>query len=155
PRPGGLTPRSSRLPATPQERPRAGRQGTAGEGTEKRADGWRWPAVRTGPHSFSRSGPRDTAGLTGPPPRGHMSGHRIWLRSLGPTDTGSVWESNRALRVGRMRELEVSLADDSVSRQHAEVTLTGDGWVARDLGSTNGTFVNGVRIGRVGQRVRD
>jgi hypothetical protein len=45
--------------------------------------------------------------------------------------------------IGRAAECEVRLADTSVSRRHAEVRGAGDGWVVVDLGSTNGTKVNG------------
>lgn len=38
--------------------------------------------------------------------------------------------------------------DLDVSSQHAVVTLVRDTWVLRDLGSTNGTFVNGKRLER-------
>jgi pSer/pThr/pTyr-binding forkhead associated (FHA) protein len=38
------------------------------------------------------------------------------------------------------------LADTNVSRKHAEVRPEGAGFILSDLGSTNGTFVNGVRI---------
>ena len=40
--------------------------------------------------------------------------------------------------------------DDAVSRRHAAVTLVGGVWIIHDLGSRNGTWVNGARIN--GQR---
>ena len=48
--------------------------------------------------------------------------------------------------VGRMPESTLVLADPNVSRNHAEVRPQGDGYVVVDLGSTNGTRVNGVRV---------
>src|SRR5262249_15762184 len=42
---------------------------------------------------------------------------------------------------------EIALDDASVSRNHAEVFTTGRGWRVRDLKSTNGTFLNGNRLG--------
>jgi pSer/pThr/pTyr-binding forkhead associated (FHA) protein len=38
------------------------------------------------------------------------------------------------------------LADPNVSRQHAEIRPRGGGWVLTDLGSTNGSQLNGRRI---------
>jgi len=49
--------------------------------------------------------------------------------------------------VGREEGLDVSLVGEStVSRRHASVTRTGKSAVLKDLGSTNGTFVNGTRL---------
>jgi Protein of unknown function (DUF3662)/Inner membrane component of T3SS, cytoplasmic domain len=48
--------------------------------------------------------------------------------------------------IGRMPGCEVVLADANVSRRHAEIAPAGGGFVVRDLGSTNGTKVNGLRI---------
>jgi hypothetical protein len=45
--------------------------------------------------------------------------------------------------IGRSAECGVRLTDTSVSRRHAEIRPVGDGWTIVDLGSTNGTRVNG------------
>jgi putative nucleotidyltransferase with HDIG domain len=66
-----------------------------------------------------------------------------------------VWESTTRLRVGRQDTLEIVLDDGSVSRQHAEVFATSRGWRVRDLKSTNGTFLNGNRLGPADWPVRD
>jgi len=44
--------------------------------------------------------------------------------------------------IGRSRRCDVVVDDPNVSRQHAEIRRQGDGYVIRDLGSTNGTRVN-------------
>ncbi len=51
-----------------------------------------------------------------------------------------------ALVVGRMPECDVPLSDPNVSRRHAEVRRQGTGFVVVDLGSTNGTRVNGAQV---------
>ncbi|MEW6227149.1 MAG: FHA domain-containing protein [Bacillota bacterium] len=61
--------------------------------------------------------------------------------------------------LGRAAESDVVIDDPYVSARHAEVTRTGAGYKLRDLGSTNGTYVNGRRIRgecvlRPGDRVR-
>ena len=45
--------------------------------------------------------------------------------------------------IGRQSGCDVVLADPNVSRRHAELRRDGDRWVLVDLGSTNGTYVNG------------
>jgi hypothetical protein len=50
------------------------------------------------------------------------------------------------LVVGRMPECDVALSDANVSRRHAEVRRQGNGFVVVDLGSTNGTRVNGAQV---------
>ncbi len=48
--------------------------------------------------------------------------------------------------LGRSRECDVVLDDPNVSRAHAELRPRGGSWVLTDLGSTNGSSVNGRRI---------
>ncbi len=82
----------------------------------------------------------------------------IRLRGLSPAPfKGQTWEAEDLLRIGRLGPLEVVLDDNSVSRNHAEIRYTERGWRLRDLGSTNGTRLNGVRLsaGSWPLRVRD
>ena len=48
--------------------------------------------------------------------------------------------------LGRGRQCDVVLSDPNVSRQHAEIRPRGGSWVLTDLGSTNGSRLNGRRI---------
>jgi hypothetical protein len=48
--------------------------------------------------------------------------------------------------IGRSRQCDVVLADPNISRQHAEIRPRGGAWVLTDLGSTNGSLLNGRRI---------
>jgi pSer/pThr/pTyr-binding forkhead associated (FHA) protein len=48
--------------------------------------------------------------------------------------------------IGRGRQADVVLSDPNVSRQHAEIRPRGGSWVLSDLGSTNGSQLNGRRV---------
>lgn len=54
--------------------------------------------------------------------------------------------SAEVTRIGRSSEADVRLADTGVSRLHAELRLLGEEVVLVDLGSTNGTTLNGQRV---------
>lgn len=82
-------------------------------------------------------------------PSSHLS-----ISGISPQIAGLKWQSRNGLRIGRIENLDVILNQPSVSRLHAEFRLTPDGWVVADLGSSNGTFLNEVRVGRTPQRVR-
>src|SRR4051812_16096131 len=67
---------------------------------------------------------------------------------LVPGDAGPVL-------IGRSRRCDFVVADPSVSRRHALLLRSRDGWTLYDLGSTNGTRVNGWRVERAALRQGD
>ena len=54
--------------------------------------------------------------------------------------------SDPMTRVGRSADCEISLDDITVSRWHAEIQRTSTGYVVRDMGSLNGTYLNRERV---------
>jgi len=61
--------------------------------------------------------------------------------------TGRTFEVNvDRTTVGRVEDNTFQVADPSVSSHHAEILLRGPELLVRDLGSTNGTFINGEKI---------
>jgi pSer/pThr/pTyr-binding forkhead associated (FHA) protein len=59
----------------------------------------------------------------------------------------SVVLTHFPVRIGRGARADVRLDDIHVSRRHCEIIAIDGALAVYDLGSTNGTFVNGVRIG--------
>lgn len=51
-----------------------------------------------------------------------------------------------SLKIGRQATCRIVFNDSNVSREHAQMRRTADGWKLLDLGSTNGTKINGVKI---------
>jgi pSer/pThr/pTyr-binding forkhead associated (FHA) protein len=50
---------------------------------------------------------------------------------------------------------EVALQDPAVSRPHAQLEYTDNVWLVRDMGSANGTLVNGTPVSEKGRHLRD
>lgn len=91
------------------------------------------PAVKPG---ASKDGKRPArAGSKGPV-----------LRGLSGPVTGKTFDLSGVMVVGRVAGVDVRVDDDSVSRRHAELEAKGSTVVLRDLGSANGTTVNGSPI---------
>jgi predicted component of type VI protein secretion system len=73
------------------------------------------------------------------------SSFRMIVRS-GP-NPGTVFDLTKEVTlIGRDVTNEIVVGDAEVSRQHARLTRTPGGYVLEDLGSTNGSFVNGERL---------
>jgi FHA domain-containing protein/uncharacterized protein DUF1707 len=79
-----------------------------------------------------------------------------WLSSL-TADLQAAWREPRvpplalpragvAVTIGRSPACDCQLAEPSVSRRHAQLRADGERWLLTDLGSRNGTRVNGVRV---------
>ncbi len=73
------------------------------------------------------------------------------LKFISGKYTGNILPlpANKELYIGRGSDLDIVLVEDMVSRRHAKI-ITGDDYVIlQDLGSTNGSFVNGERVRKV------
>jgi len=64
----------------------------------------------------------------------------------GPNPGSAFDLSKEVTLLGRDVTNDISVGDPEVSRQHARLTRTPGGYVLEDLGSTNGSFVNGERL---------
>lgn len=68
----------------------------------------------------------------------------IWLKADGREVVFPLGPA--AATVGRDEPAEICIAEPLVSRGHARIEPRGDGFVVKDLGSTNGTRVNGTLV---------
>jgi diguanylate cyclase (GGDEF)-like protein len=74
---------------------------------------------------------------------------RAYLIVLAGAEVGKMYKLNEGdTMLGRSHRADVRIDDDSISRLHAKVTLAGSDIVIEDLGSSNGTLVNGERVAR-------
>jgi sigma-B regulation protein RsbU (phosphoserine phosphatase) len=64
-----------------------------------------------------------------------------------------------AVSIGRASDCSIPIKDRYLSRKHAEIIADGNSWILKDLGSANGTYLNGSRVERdeqlkTGDRIR-
>ena len=85
---------------------------------------------------------------TSPAPR--PGGRSYVLRFISGKYQGGEFPiaADKQILVGRSSDLDMVLVEDMVSRKHARIAMQGDQIWIEDLGSTNGTFVNGEKIKR-------
>lgn len=74
----------------------------------------------------------------------HTNAARLVL--LESRSSGRHWTLGAEALIGRCSTADIGLEDSLVSRKHAVLSRDEEGWIARDLDSRNGTFVNGQRI---------
>ncbi len=95
-------------------------------------------ACAVAPAAAGVAAPIATAVATGVPrlvgARGAYGGH---IFNIGGAEATIGREVGNTIHLG---------TDNTVSRRHARILRQGDGWVIRDEGSSNGTWVNGVRV---------
>lgn len=72
----------------------------------------------------------------------------VYVEIIQGPDKGRTFEAaDGEMVVGRHSEA-FPLTDGTVSRQHARLSSRGGNWFIEDIGSVNGTFVNGVKVNR-------
>ena len=79
-------------------------------------------------------------------PKRHRGEPRALVVAQGPQSGQSSPLSDRPIMIGRGTDCQLILDDDYVSTRHARVVSGDQGIYVEDLGSTNGTYVNGQRI---------
>ena len=84
--------------------------------------------------------------MSPPPARAPAKGYALKFIS-GKYQGGEFpLKGDKQVVIGRSSELDMVLVEDMVSRKHAKIAVNGDKITIEDLGSTNGTFVNGEKI---------
>jgi len=74
-----------------------------------------------------------------------LGAHRLVITS-GAKEGLEIDLPDELLTIGRSNESDLVIRDDYTSTHHARLLLWNDGWVIQDLDSTNGTFLDGIRV---------
>jgi diguanylate cyclase (GGDEF)-like protein len=72
---------------------------------------------------------------------------RAYLVVLAGASVGEMYkiEGDKTV-IGRGQKAQIRLLDDGISREHAQLVVINDRIVLQDLGSTNGTYCNGLKV---------
>lgn len=75
-----------------------------------------------------------------------MAVPKFVLRGVSGAAFGKTYPVPGAVVIGRQQDCDISVPTEEISRRHAQVKPTADGLLVEDLGSANGTFINGKRV---------
>jgi pSer/pThr/pTyr-binding forkhead associated (FHA) protein len=78
--------------------------------------------------------------------RARLAPPKVVLRGVSGSYFGKIVPVRGRLVIGRGADCDLVLDEAEMSRRHAVIENSGDGIYLRDLGSANGTFVNGVQV---------
>jgi diguanylate cyclase (GGDEF)-like protein len=93
--------------------------------------------------------PNARTSISPPAPTPSTLSKSVFVLVLSGNSFGELYKlptGNKTVRVGRGDEADIRLDDDGVSRLHCSLAASGDSALVKDLGSSNGTFVNGDRV---------
>lgn len=68
------------------------------------------------------------------------------LRGVSGATFGKTFPVVAPTVIGRQHDCDIAIASEEISRRHAQVKPTPDGLLVEDLGSSNGTYINGSRV---------
>jgi diguanylate cyclase (GGDEF)-like protein len=89
----------------------------------------------------TRASEAPTAGPSG------VKRDRAYLVVLAGSGVGEMFKIEAETTIiGRGQKAQIRLLDDGISREHAQLTLRSDRVILQDLGSTNGTYCNGLKV---------
>ncbi len=76
-----------------------------------------------------------------------VSLRKCQLKVLAGPDEKKKFDLNRKVtRIGKKEDNDIALLDNTVSRHHIEIEMTADSYLLKDTNSTNGTFINGLKV---------
>jgi len=81
---------------------------------------------------------------------------RAYLEVTGSEEKDGIFELGETeVVIGRSTECDIQLGVQNVSRKHARVLFQNEEYLIEDLGSTNGVFVNGIKVAKCVLRSND
>ena len=101
------------------------------------------PVQQTAPAAPVVAAARQSKAST--PPASSLDARRLVITS-GSKEGLEIDLPDEQLTIGRSSESALVIRDDYTSTHHARLLKWADGWVVQDLDSTNGTYLDGVRV---------